>query len=128
MKTESTKHTPGPWFHDDFDRHYVVAGRGHIYICRADDGRDDDEGTAEGRYGTEEEVEANARLIAAAPELLTACRLAGEKLSSVTQPGESGWDAVSACRDAINKAEGDCWRRSRRADPKVYVADDGTCH
>ena len=64
----------------------------------------------------------------AAPELLTACRLAEEKLSSVTQPGESGWDAVMACRAAIAKAEGDCWRRSRRADPKVYVADDGTCH
>ena len=72
MKTESTKHTPGPWIHDDFDRHYVVAG--HIYIAIADDGRDDDEGTAEGRYGTEEEVEANARLIAAAPELLKALR------------------------------------------------------
>jgi len=94
MKNET--HTPGPWRVDPDDDFRVVDAQ-DCTISRTD------------FINLVEEHDwqiANARLIAAAPELLTACRLAGEKLSSVTQPGESGWDAVSACRDAINKAEG----------------------
>lgn len=70
-----TKHTPGPWVASDWG--YIVAddptGRHEdIYIaevCREDD---------EGRIVPPIEQQANARLIAAAPDLLNMCeRLLG---------------------------------------------------
>lgn len=95
MKTE--KHTPGPW-----QQREVKASRAGITI----EGRNGNYIAAVDCDGDRESMHANARLIAAAPDLLEACRLADEKLSSVTQPGESGWDAVMACRAAISQAEG----------------------
>lgn len=56
---------------------------------------------------TEEEVEANARLIASAPELLAAVRFAYESLLRLPIPERIGRQAeLIACRDAIAKATG----------------------
>jgi hypothetical protein len=65
-------HTPGPWEHDD---QFIVAPdpRGlhcHIYIAEIVE-RDD-----EGRIAKPRQQLANARLIAAAPELLAVAELA----------------------------------------------------
>lgn len=52
------------------------------------------------------EQEANARLIASAPELLEACRLAKTYLEFNGGLGKMGITALKACNDAISKAEG----------------------
>lgn len=52
----------------------------------------------------DQESLANARLIAAAPELLQACQMMLDKFENDVNPDESGWDAVTAARDAIAKA------------------------
>jgi hypothetical protein len=78
-------HTPGPW-RVDF---------GGIYI-RAEDG------TRICEYGIDEPYEANARLIAAAPELLAAL----QRIASSDNPYEPcGW-AIKTAQAAIAKATG----------------------
>lgn len=56
------KHTPGPWHHDQIARHCIVSTQSpRKGICLM-------------KNTSDEDWEANARLIAAAPELLEACR------------------------------------------------------
>lgn len=57
----SSKHTPGPWaYQEDSDAYtHIVRGPGNRFICQL-------------AQTTSAEIEANARLIAAAPELLGA--------------------------------------------------------
>lgn len=55
------KHTEGPWHYDD-TWGLIMAGKNEVAACHA------------GRAGTREETQANARLIAAAPELLVALK------------------------------------------------------
>lgn len=69
MKT--TEHTPGPW---QQDWHFIVAPdpdgiHPDIYIAEIA------EEDSDGRIASPEQQEANGRLIAAAPELLAACRM-----------------------------------------------------
>lgn len=71
-----SKHTPGPWRRQSPLSITIVAGNG-TYVCRTN--RD------------------NARLIAAAPDLLTAARLAFGGLAT----GEYGYEELKA---AIEKA------------------------
>ncbi|AVH89984.1 hypothetical protein AL480_03720 [Stenotrophomonas maltophilia] len=54
-----SKHTPGPWaYQEDSDAYtHIVRGPGNRFICQL-------------AQTTSAEIEANARLIAAAPELL----------------------------------------------------------
>lgn len=68
------KHTPGPWI---VDRHPFVSTQDGEIIAKV---RAPWNGEA-----TEENEEANRRLIAAAPELLEACRMA---LTSLTEIAE----------------------------------------
>lgn len=93
------KHTPGPWVAGRPDMaiiesrcgKYIYAGEKYIAAC----GFDVDDW---------QEVMANARLIAAAPELLEAC-IAAKKLlePDLVEPGRTVfWRLV----DAITKAEG----------------------
>jgi hypothetical protein len=62
------QHTPGPWHLDFFDKPYILANRAsdekEIYIAEV---TDED---SEGLCPSVEEAQANAHLIAAAPELL----------------------------------------------------------
>ncbi|MGO4718068.1 hypothetical protein AB4071_02925 [Stenotrophomonas sp. 2MCAF14_2] len=65
----SSKHTPGPWaYQEDSDAYtHIVRGPNNRFICQLN-------------QSTSAEIEANARLIAAAPELLEACQTFAEWL------------------------------------------------
>jgi hypothetical protein len=92
-------HTPGPWTAEDSDGLYVrPADVTANVICdivgRTGDGKANDQ--------TDEDL-ANAQLIAAAPDLLAACRL------SLSEDGRQGdgtmWSqTVRSIRAAIDKA------------------------
>lgn len=92
-----SKHTPGPW--------RAGSSPSHI-IAESDTGWDDEANlSAYGGHLICESVarEANAALIAAAPELLAACKLALKSWFS----GEISERAMEmVLRDAIAKAEG----------------------
>lgn len=92
------KHTPGPWivYNDDDLAHSVLQAISRGDICRI------------GYYpsgidATVEEINANARLIAASPDLLEACKAAKKHLEpDLVEPGRTVfWSLVSA----IAKAE-----------------------
>ena len=96
------KHTPGPW---QFDEVATTCGRafriGAGEMLKAGKGcciiYDDYHGNPEN------ERKANARLIAAAPDLLDACDFA---LTILEGMGNGSGGAANACRAAIAKAEG----------------------
>lgn len=58
MKTKTQKHTPGPWWYDG--REVMTVPLGEIKICRIHAVSENDDGSA------------NAKLIAAAPDMLNA--------------------------------------------------------
>ena len=94
------KHTPSPWRtieSANTTMRTVVGpdfpGQGYIAdvnLCRTNDAQDVD-------------GEANARLIAAAPELLAACQ---QTLAYFLRSQQSHAPEVKALQSAINKAEG----------------------
>lgn len=111
-----SRHTPGPWRivgEDDLPKHddlmvvaFDVTAPGEdppeLYVCNI--------GSDGGRYGAISPVEAgerwpvslaNARLIAAAPDLLAACKLAACRLEDVPFQEE----IVKILDEAIAKAE-----------------------
>lgn len=123
MSEQKTSHTPGPWSvrplkHDDWG---MVRGADSypVALC-ATQGRGIDEFRAATKYGTPEydegppEVAANAQLIAAAPELLAACRKAKRYMDSLNARrffGECDGESILLSDDygltaAINKALG----------------------
>jgi hypothetical protein len=79
-----SEHTPGPW---KLDGYTVMKGLDTIAVCP--NGWSDDE--------------ANARLIAAAPDLLKACQLAEVQLANCVPVGKPNM-AMSAIRVALKKA------------------------
>lgn len=91
-------HTPGPWTLTHPGRLLFVIDAGPIHI--ADAFAKVDGGTSE-RYVLQPEAEANARLIAAAPELLAALR-------DLMKSCENWAPTIdrSRAREAIAKAEG----------------------
>lgn len=99
-------HTPGPWSvgdesGNDGEAEAIVTTDRTITICWTADTWDEDED--EGVITDEDR--ANARLIAAAPDLLAAARLANQELIDLGV-GSSGSPALVALWAAINKAEG----------------------
>jgi hypothetical protein len=106
----SAKHTPGPW-------HF---NQGWGAVCSSASSEPEQLITPVWRHGTDKngmpfpeqaEADANARLIAAAPDLLAALRLAESSLSTYRATGAftagqpSGW-LLAQLSDAIAKAEG----------------------
>lgn len=96
MNTKAT-FTPGPWRHHDMEDATIVAGKPGIPIadCNA-------------RNRPLEENEANARLISAAPELLTALKWAMDwkQLGSRWNlAGDAEREMLNAALAAIAKAE-----------------------
>lgn len=88
-----TQHTPGPWI--------IESGVGfYSIICR-------DGGKYDGATIAHEVCngEANAQLIAAAPDLLEACKYAVRELGPESE-GVCCWQAFDALQAAIAKAEG----------------------
>lgn len=94
-----SKHTPGPW---RYKRHSVDSNYMLIY-CSSDNSDGDN---IRGYCG-----EANARLIAAAPELLEACKML------LVNMNLAGWEndyAAIRARAAIQKATGEqAWRETK---------------
>lgn len=89
-------HTPGPWGCDGTEVHAE-----HLVICNAYRSRTDDEGN----WMSSEEVEANARLIAAAPDLLASLKAIVEASQFEGEVAwlEKLWPQVDA---ALDEAEG----------------------
>lgn len=89
-------HTPGPW---DFDFPYIVApdpSGTHPDLYIAEVAREDEDG----RVPPEDEQEANARLLAAAPELFAAlAELVGE-IDLATPSGRRA-ELVARAREVI---------------------------
>lgn len=100
MTTTQTKHTEGPW-------HIGVrqpASDKFIYGPKGEEVADCDRLT-----NFPDENLGNARLIAAAPELLEACKYALEcleELQSEIDPESSGYGRWKQLKEAIAKAEG----------------------
>lgn len=82
-----SKHTPGPWKHDDTWGLIVATDGSEIAACHA------------GRTGSATETKANACLIASAPELL-------EALKGVLAVADRRTKEFDAARAAIAKAQG----------------------
>ena len=114
MTTNKPTHTPGPWTYTctnageigSKDKVGVDAPCGHVAIaCRIaqNNGRDTFGKTVHSRRPLWE-VKANARLIAAAPELLNALKRLEQ---AITHPDKAEqFAAVEAARAAILRAEG----------------------
>ena len=95
--TTQTKHTPSPWTHSP-GQETIWARDGNLLIARTD--------YARGEMAVNED-EFNARLIAASPDLLTACESA---LALLTNPNAEPRDAdavTAILRTAIAKAKGE---------------------
>lgn len=96
-----TKHTPGPWFVDPMERGmlWAIGTKGGEYmICTVDE--DCQRGTPSWRKDSLVR-DANARLIAAAPDLLAFAQGCAELPEH--DDGDYGW-IVRAAREAIAKA------------------------
>lgn len=96
-------HTPGPWEIGYLDKHGQRLVRGqHIEIC-----------TCWHHSALEKEMEANASLIAAAPDLLAALEDSLDSLEYVAKvdPVFSGWGVrqqrIAAAKAAVAKAKGE---------------------
>lgn len=89
-------HTNGPWGYEDFALSSDIVATGQKLVA-----------TVQSRCcNSPEEMRANAKLIAAAPEMLEALRMVDNYFS---QPGEDDWvkfckEALEPVRRAINQA------------------------
>ena len=102
-KQEVAKHTPGPWSYSGISGDFsVMARHGHKRIivaeCVADSALKPDEC---------DQVDANKRLIAAAPELLDACRMALVQIKQDNEERKAEHRLTQhQIEAAIQKAEG----------------------
>jgi len=98
-----TKHTPGPWTSNAFAREpdceYFVAGPEGQWLADVGGGEDYVD------HSSMDTQRANARLIAAAPDLLAACEAVLDMVESEGRDTGRG-GAFSDMRDAIAKATG----------------------
>ena len=86
-----SKHTEGPWTAKPFDRTWVVCFGGDEYLIG----------------GVHLNREANARLIAAAPELLEALKTCELRLTYLAQESIAVGYELKAARAALAKATGE---------------------
>jgi hypothetical protein len=113
-----TKHTPGPWrVAERYHVHAIVDAKGQD-LCYQDHsaytGPGEPAGCVTSRGRSPEELRANARLIAAAPELLAALKdtlcLAEAYFDALPDDGEAQdhymASVIEPARNAIAKAEG----------------------
>jgi hypothetical protein len=91
-------HTPGPWYAEGSD----IGSAENVTVGVAIAGRNDD------GYISHAEVQANAYLMAAAPEMLSALKEIAECCERRLRKGkdQGDLDTLRVCRTAIAKAEG----------------------
>ena len=87
------KHTPGPW-QARKDRWYLTIEAGDCWVAQVPNFAD----------RTTERMEANARLISAAPDLVEACSLAAAEFKSQWDSGGKRGSGFLAAYDAARKA------------------------
>lgn len=95
-----SEHTPGPWKVEDFDPDYVDKSIKRIHIFN---------GMFQVASAVGDDFETrqvNARLIAAAPDMLGACRSALRALEDNVRPGPMDEDAKAGLCIAITRATG----------------------
>ena len=98
--------TPGLWFvHDDTPFPYRDARPFNLTVRSENQAECMVACMGIGITGTMEEARANARLIAAAPEMLSALRVAASYLGMIPQSGDRDVTQM-IIQDAIRKAEG----------------------
>lgn len=95
-----SKHTPGPWSGPYYDNHPGDRG---WWVHNGLEGQD--EYAVAVTFTGNPNQEADARLIAAAPDLLEACKLLME-YSGIIEERDGNW-ATEKARAAIAKAEGE---------------------
>jgi len=96
--SEKQTHTPGPW---------VAMGKA-VYTESDNPTREILWGGHNTRSASDEEKKANARLIAAAPELLEQCKLFEKCLTHLINSGDSGADLErDNLRAILDKVEGE---------------------
>ena len=96
--SEKQTHTPGPW---------VAMGKA-VYTESDNPTREILWGGHNTRSASDEEKKANARLIAAAPELFEQCKLFEKLLSTLIMEGHSGADLErDNLRAILEKVEGE---------------------
>ena len=102
-------YTPGPWHAVRDDDQQVIDITPHL---------PDENGELEKTIATvwgnrpslKATVEGDARLIAAAPELLRGLVMMLGFFEGKVLEGEAGWDCMTAARQAIEKATGQEWK------------------
>ena len=107
-----SRHTPGPWTYDSEFASYgydirvdVENFEDRVWVATAMSDHDN-----EPRFPLSGNVEANARLIAAAPELLAACEALLEEHDQTYDGGPIGLEylaAIEAAQRAVRKATGE---------------------
>lgn len=113
--TDTAKHTPGRWVVED-NAIMAVVGAHICTVSTSDDfpciTENDDQTEEEARASCDAESEANARLIAAAPELLEALKaIVAANNDFISQmprdwEGDPMQDACASAALVIDKAEG----------------------
>ena len=94
----TAKHTPGPWAYHNTPTPFIYVNAGGLPICQIYTS------TAHGQSIGEQF--ANARLIAAAPELLEALQRLSAQCTRLSLPGQPETDAEKTARAVIAKATG----------------------
>ena len=113
MNNEAMKHTPGPWALFTEDAGTVCKDGSQLVVYH--DVRAACGNTVAAVYATYASManqRANARLIAAAPELLAAlsllCNTCADELDlGSSENGKNNWHALTTARQAIAKAKGE---------------------
>ena len=91
-------HTPGPWYVGKYgDNDSDVCAEGGPLICSLRGGAAD---------ACDHTADDDARLIAAAPELLAALRELVQYDDGSSDEGSYGYEVLGRCKAAIAKAEG----------------------
>ena len=116
MSDKQVTHTPGPWStsrstHGTWIGNWIkgVGWAGHVVSLPDHMEQDGVQcGSIAGQDKTQEEINANARLIAAAPELLEQCKLFEKLLSTLIMECDSGADLErDNLRAILAKVEGE---------------------
>lgn len=102
------QHTPGPWVVAPYTSFYTTVRAGNTETGRriAETFCQGQPRTAQGALRTARENEANARVIAAAPDLLCEAEKAMAWFSKLTDWTGVGDPDIDGLRAAINKAKG----------------------
>ncbi len=96
-----SKHTEGPWYADDADGSYGVWSEEGPLVALTQRGM-----YPNARPLTDSETDANARLIAAAPDLLAACRATLAHMYDDETDAPTAAQLTEQLTRAIAKAEG----------------------